>query len=93
MTDTGTVAALPGNFHFSDEQVRPDRPAVYAELGKGPPRWSDAYGGRPRAFASPPFNVQNANVCDISRVQADCVHQGLVIVASALDRSGGLSTC
>jgi cytochrome P450 len=45
MADTGTAAALAENFDFSDEQVRRDRPAVYAELRKGPPKWSDAYGG------------------------------------------------
>jgi len=45
MADTGTAAALAENFDFSDEQVRRDRPAVYAELRKGPPTWSDAYGG------------------------------------------------
>jgi cytochrome P450 len=39
------AAALAENFDFSDEGVRADPPAVYAELRKGPPRWSDAYGG------------------------------------------------
>jgi cytochrome P450 len=39
------AAALAENFDFSDERVRADPPAVYAELRKGPPRWSDAYGG------------------------------------------------
>ncbi|MDQ1464111.1 MAG: hypothetical protein QOJ56_6503 [Mycobacterium sp.] len=46
MTDTG-AAALAGNFDRSDEQVRLDRPAVYAELRRGPPRWSDACGEDP----------------------------------------------
>lgn len=45
MADTGTVEDLAENFDFSDERVRRDRAAVYAELRKGPPRWSDAYGG------------------------------------------------
>jgi cytochrome P450 len=45
MTDTGTAAALAENFDFSDAAVRVDPPAVWAELRKGPPRWSDAYGG------------------------------------------------
>ncbi|MGB8407231.1 MAG: cytochrome P450 [Mycobacterium sp.] len=45
MADTGTVEELAENFDFSDERVRRDRVAVYAELRKGPPRWSDAYGG------------------------------------------------
>ncbi len=39
------AAALAENFDFSDERVRADPPAVYAELRKGPPRWSNAYGG------------------------------------------------
>jgi cytochrome P450 len=45
MADTGTVEELAENFDFSDERVRENRTAVYAELRKGPPRWSDAYGG------------------------------------------------
>ncbi|MUL64528.1 hypothetical protein BOO86_08650 [Mycobacterium sp. CBMA 234] len=45
MADTGTVEELAENFDFSDERVRQDRAAVYAELRKGPPRWSEAYGG------------------------------------------------
>jgi cytochrome P450 len=45
MPDTGTAAALAENFDFSDPAVRVDPPAVWAELHKGPPRWSDAYGG------------------------------------------------
>lgn len=45
MADTGTAAALADNFDFSDERVRADRAAVYTELRKGPPHWSDAYGG------------------------------------------------
>jgi cytochrome P450 len=45
VTDVGTAAALAENFDFSDPAVRVDPPAVWAELHKGPPRWSDAYGG------------------------------------------------
>jgi hypothetical protein len=60
--DPGAAAALAGNFDFSDEHMHLDRPAVYADLRKCPPRWSDAYGGRPRAFTLPPLNVRNANV-------------------------------
>jgi len=45
MAHTLTAAALAENFDFSDERVRADRAAVYAEMRKGPPRWSNAYGG------------------------------------------------
>src|ERR1700722_4257563 len=45
MADTAPAAALAENSDFSDERGRADRPAVYAELRKGSPRWSDAYGG------------------------------------------------
>ncbi|MFZ3346800.1 MAG: cytochrome P450 [Mycobacterium sp.] len=38
-------AALAENFDFSDPAVRQNPPAVYTELRKGPPRWSDSYGG------------------------------------------------
>jgi DNA-directed RNA polymerase sigma subunit (sigma70/sigma32) len=40
MADTGTVEELAEDFDFSDERVRENRTAVYAELRKGPPRWS-----------------------------------------------------
>jgi cytochrome P450 len=45
MADVSSAAVLADNFDFSDARVRADRPAVYAELRKGPPHWSDAYGG------------------------------------------------
>jgi cytochrome P450 len=45
MTDVSTAAALANNFDFSDPAVRVDPPAVWAELHKGPPRWTNAYGG------------------------------------------------
>jgi cytochrome P450 len=45
MTDASTAAVLANNFDFSDPAVRVDPPAVWAELHKGPPRWTDAYGG------------------------------------------------
>jgi hypothetical protein len=41
MADSDTAAALAANFEFSDERVRADRPAVYGELRKGPPRFAD----------------------------------------------------
>lgn len=39
------AAVLAENFDFTDPAVRADAPAVYAELRKGPPRWSEAFGG------------------------------------------------
>jgi cytochrome P450 len=45
MADVTSVAVLADDFDFSDARVRADRPAVYAELRKGAPRWSNAYGG------------------------------------------------
>jgi cytochrome P450 len=45
MADPSSIVELAENFDFTDERVRRDRGAVYAELHKGPPRWSDAYGG------------------------------------------------
>src|ERR1700677_5168195 len=40
-----TAAELAENFDFSEDEVRQNRTAVYAELRKGPPSWSEAYGG------------------------------------------------
>lgn len=39
------AAELAANFDFSDPRVKVDVASVYAELRKGPPKWSDAYGG------------------------------------------------
>jgi cytochrome P450 len=36
---------LPQISIFSDPRVKADQSSVYAELRKGPPKWSDAYGG------------------------------------------------
>lgn len=45
MAGTRTAGELAQNFDFSDDEVKQQRTAVYAELRKGPPNWSDAYGG------------------------------------------------
>ncbi|WP_019873801.1 cytochrome P450 [Sporichthya polymorpha] len=39
------VSSLVENFDFSDPRVRADPQAVWAELRKGPPAWSDNHGG------------------------------------------------
>ena len=49
------ASELAANFDFTDPRVRQDPPAVYAELRKGPPKWSDAYGG-PWGEVDPPEN-------------------------------------
>jgi cytochrome P450 len=42
---TCPVADLVQNFDFSNPQVRANPQAVWAELRKGPPAWSDLHGG------------------------------------------------
>ena len=46
MTESSCPAAeLAAQFDFSDPRVKADSASVYAELRKGPPKWTDAYGG------------------------------------------------